>query len=78
MTVPNPTPTVSASLDWKETRFKLLKWLFFEVSFALTPLGFNWLGAVIHGGQSNAEAVLGRGELLLVASAIVAAPSAMS
>lgn len=71
---PNTQVTVTpATIDRKEVGLKLSKWFLFEVVFALVPLGFNWLGSVLHGGQSGAGAILGRGELLLVASAIVAA-----
>jgi hypothetical protein len=52
---------------------KLGKWLIFEVLIALVPLAFNWFGAVLRDGDSTASAVLGRGELLLVSTAIVAA-----
>ncbi|WFE95937.1 hypothetical protein [Micromonospora sp. WMMD987] len=71
-----PTAQVTrrpASLDMREVGLKLSKWFLFEVVFALVPLGFNWLGSILHGGGSGINVILGRGELLLVSTAIVAA-----
>src|SRR3569833_3117170 len=63
----------SIYIDRGEVRLKLLKWTFFEIIFALLPLAFNWADSVIHGLGANAAQVLGRGELLLVSVAIIAA-----
>jgi hypothetical protein len=67
-----PTPSAT-SVDQVEIRLKLLKWIFFEIIFALLPLVFDWADGAIHGKGTSLAKVLGRGELLLVSVAIMAA-----
>jgi hypothetical protein len=71
---PPTTAVVTAGgVDGGEIRLKLLKWLFFEVAFALLALVFNWADGAIHGMGFGLAGALGRGEFLLVAAAVVAA-----
>jgi len=75
MSLINPMQSAASSsvLDWREVALKLLKWIMFEVIFALMPLAFNWASAELKHKNAGWEEILGRGELLLVAVAIVAA-----
>src|SRR5687768_2260413 len=68
----NPPPVPSSPFQDKIRR-KLAKWLFYEVAFALLPLGFAWKERMVRGEEADWFAILGRGELLLVSVAIVAA-----
>jgi hypothetical protein len=52
---------------------KLVKWLIFSVILALLPLAFNYLRLEMRGQDATLQALLGNGELLLVAAAISAA-----
>ena len=70
---PASTSVVQQAFDRNEVLLKLGKWLFFEIVFALVPLLFNWLTGELRNRDGGLDAVLGRGELLLVSVAIVAA-----
>src|SRR5205814_8158636 len=52
---------------------KLAKWLFFEIAFALLPFFFAWKALMVRGEEFTWAKIVGQGELLLVAVAIVAA-----
>jgi len=52
---------------------KLIKWLIFSVALALLPLAFNYLHLLSHTKVPTLEALLGQGELLLIAAGISAA-----
>ncbi|WP_133908070.1 hypothetical protein [Actinophytocola oryzae] len=59
-------------LDKREVALKLLKWVLFEVLFAILPLFFAWASAALKHKDTGWGQTLGRGELLLVAVAIIA------
>jgi hypothetical protein len=61
------------TMDLVELRKKLAKWMFFEVVFALLPLLFSLASALVHKQGWDFYGALGRGELVLVAAAIIAA-----
>ncbi|GLY07055.1 hypothetical protein [Actinoplanes sp. NBRC 101535] len=68
-----PASAGASTLNWKEIRLKCIKWFFFEIAFALLPLVFAWKEFMLKDGKATWLAVLGRGELLLVAVAVTAA-----
>lgn len=52
---------------------KITRWIIFDVVVALLPLAFNALRSITKTGTCTLEAVTGKGELLLIASALCAA-----
>lgn len=62
-------------VDKRVVQIKLIKWLLFEVLFSLMALAFNWghTALNLNNNGSSLATVAGRGELLLISAAIVAA-----
>jgi hypothetical protein len=59
---------------WDAIAFRAGKWLFFGVLLALFPIALGALGVVTRKAETfSFEALLGRGELLLVTSAVLGA-----
>ena len=52
---------------------KLLKWFIFGVLLALVPIASSWLYRLIFGGDSTLEALLSKGELLIITAGLCAA-----
>ncbi|MGH3865522.1 MAG: hypothetical protein ACRDQ4_05150 [Pseudonocardiaceae bacterium] len=74
MTTPLPSQiTQRVPADSQELRIKVGKWLLFEIVFALLPLFFNWGTAILHDKSVSWGLLVGRGELLLISVAIIAA-----
>jgi len=74
MAIPVPSEIVQhEKLDSHRLWVKAGKWLLFEIIFALLPLFFNWGTGMLHNKNVTWGLLLGRGELLLISVAIIAA-----
>ena len=70
MAAVHPTSSQSVGIHIRD---KAIKWTFFGVIFAVFPIFANMLSGMSRSSTPGIDGLLGRGELLLISSAVAAA-----